>query len=141
MAYTTQAKIATLIRDDELLRLTDEDGSGEVEATVVDAAIEAADLEIDAYLGERFSLPLSPVPSILSILSAKMAVYNLYLNAAEGPPEQWKNEHENALKLLAKVAKGELSLGVSDPDAAGAGTPVEIASSDRIFSRDKMKGF
>jgi phage gp36-like protein len=43
--------------------------------------------------------------------------------------------------FLKMVAKGEIDLGAATPAPNTTGHSVEIESSERIFSRDKMSGF
>jgi phage gp36-like protein len=141
MAYSDQTTIARFISYDELLRLTDREGAGQINPTVVDGAVQAADMEIDAYIGERHQLPLAIVPPVVAAISAKLAIYHLYLAAPGGPPAHWADAQRSQIRLLEQIAKGTISLGEGDPDAAGAGTPVDIESSDQLFSRDTLKGF
>lgn len=136
--YTTLERIRKVISEEELIRLTDDTGSGAVDTDVVDHAIESAGDEIDAYLG-RYSLPLNPVPGILAKLADDLAVFNLY-SRHDLPPEHRQKRYDNSIALLKKIDKGELTLGAADPQDGNVDKP-EISGSERIFSREKLKGY
>ncbi len=138
--YATLSDIQQRLSDDELIRLTDDQDSGGIDTVIVAAAIETASVEIDSWLGERYTLPLNPVPGIVGHLASDLTIYNLYARNHEGPTEHWQKRYENATAMLARIAHGKISLGVGDP-AGGAGGEAIISSSGRIFSRDSMKGF
>ena len=141
MSYCTIDDIKKQVFEDELIRLTDEAGTGEIDTTKVDTAIETAEVEIDAYLGEQYTLPLSPVPPIVTKLAVDLAIRNLYLLGPGGVPKSREDQAANAVRLLEKIAGGKLTLGANDPQAGGFDHQVTITSSPRIFSREKMKGF
>lgn len=144
MAYITVAVVASRISERELIRLTDEKGLGVVVESVVDVAIETAEIEVDAYLGSRYSLPLDPVPAIATKLCCDLAIYNLYVNSPSGVPEDRQTQASTARAMLEKIAAGKLDIMPTHAPADG-----EDATSDefviegpaRVFSRDKMGGF
>lgn len=137
--YATVDDLKKQLPEDLLIQLTDDAGNGIIDTTVTDNALEAADVEIDGYLGERYTLPLSPVPNIINKQAVDVAIYNLYARR-QGPPDHWQSRYNNVIRFLEKVVKGDISLGAGDPEA-GLADNVEVSSSDRIFSRDTLKGF
>jgi len=141
MAYSTQSDILEQLDEDTLIQLTDDADTGAVDTSVVDRAIADADAEIDSYCGVRYSVPFTTVPDRVRKLSVDIAIYNLYARR-KGSPEHRKERYDNAIRFLKDVAKNQASLGKDDPDAPplDAHQP-EITQSDRIFTRDKMKGF
>jgi phage gp36-like protein len=137
--YTTLAELKKKVTQDELLRLTDDLETGAIDEAVVDSAIVSAGAEIDSYLGERYTLPLSPVPSFVSHLANDISIFNLYARSHEGPTDHWQKRYENAGRLLERIVSGEINLGIDDPskddDAA------RIVGPARLFSRDSMRGY
>jgi len=138
--YSTQADILKQISEAELIQLTNDT----VGATTIDDVNEAkarldADEEIDSYLRKRYSLPLDPVPSRLNKLSVDIALYNLY-GRRQRTPEDVRIRYKDAIAFLKAVADGTASLGEDTPGTP-AGTPVNITSEDRIFSRSKLSDF
>ena len=134
MAYITQAQLVDRFGVDELIRLTDRDGSaGAVVTAVLDAAIADAGSEADAYVGARYLLPLSPVPDVLVRVVADLVRYRLYDEAAT---EQVRKRYEDAVRFLSALAKGAISIGVLPSGAAPAasGEP-QMQSGGRVFGR------
>ncbi|MBW1666848.1 MAG: DUF1320 domain-containing protein [Deltaproteobacteria bacterium] len=115
MAYCTKADILKMLPYSQLIRLTDDEGTGAVNDERVTEAIESAAEEIDTYLGARYDLPLSSAPPILGKLNVDMAVYNLYSRVKEQMPEIRKDRYQNAVRFLEKLARGEVSIGSQPP--------------------------
>jgi phage gp36-like protein len=138
MSYATLADLLLKLEERELVQLTDDADLGVVNTGVVDAALEAADVEIDGYLGSKYTLPLAVVPGVIKIFAADIAIYNLFCRR-NGPPEHWVRTYSNHIHFFTKVAGGEITLGQSAPDAGSNG--VQVSSAERIFSRDSLKGF
>ncbi len=137
--YATLDDLKKQLPEDILIQLTDDAGNGIIDTTVTDNALESADVEIDGYLGERYTLPLDPVPSIIIKQAVDIAIYNLYARR-QGPPDHWLKRYNNVIRFLERVAVGDISLGANDPDGATEDNAI-VSSSDRIFSRDTLKGF
>jgi len=105
---------------------------------VVDEAINRADGEIDAYLGTRYALPLTPAPDQVKGLSIDMALYHLYSRRSVAPPVR-RQKYEAALSFLKQVAAGEAVVeGASCLLPETAQVESEFASAPRIFSRDSQ---
>lgn len=141
MSYATLTDIRKQIFEDELIRLTDEDRTNTVDEVKVTNAIETADVEIDAYLGEKYTLPMADAPPILTKLSVDLAIRNLYLLAPGGIPEDRDTQAKNCVRMLEKIANGSLTLGASDPQNGSTENAVTMSASPRLFSRDKLRGF
>ena len=141
MAYSEKADILEQMDEDILIQLTDDVDAGIVNDDAVTRAIADADSEIDSYCGVRYSVPFSTVPDRVRKLSVDIAIYNLYARR-KGAPEDRKTRYENAIRFLKDIAKGLATLGKDDPDGSPAeSNKPDIDQSDRIFTRDKMKGF
>jgi len=138
MAYCTQDDLLRLIPEGELAELTTEAGEVPDEA-VVAQAIAAADAEIDSYLAVRYQLPLTGTPARVKALSVDITVYRLYTRRGISPPSRREN-YEDAVKFLKDVAGGRAEIvGLAGVEAPGAASEVvEIKSSERVFSRDKL---
>lgn len=140
MSYATIDDIRTQIREAELIGLTDEENSGETVEATVTAALDAASVEIDGYLGGRYSLPLAVVPEILGKLCVDIAIYNLYA-LGDGAPPNRKDRYDNAVRFLRSIAKGEITLGADDPAGSGSADTPATASGDAVFSPDTLAGY
>jgi phage gp36-like protein len=132
MAYSTLEDILEQVSQEELVRLTDDSGSGTVDEAVVARAIADADSELDAYLGERYSLPLTPVPPLARKLSVDIALYNLYSRRL-APPEARQRRYEEARGLLREAARGEVRLSSAE-DAQTDLPEATTTASERLFT-------
>ena len=138
MAYATRTDIDKRITQAELVRLTDESDSGIVDEAKVEAALEAADLEIDSYLAgnPRYKLPLVVVPPLLPSLAVDLALWNLYSIAdADGMPKTRTERRQAAVDILKRLADGSLTLGAAEPASQ---TP-SFSGGDRLFTRTTMR--
>ena len=110
MNYCTTNDLIDRFGESELIALSDRDNTGSVDAQVVSAAIADASALIDGYLGGRYALPLSVIPSVLPKLCGDIARFNLYDNAV---PDVVQKRYDAAINFLKSVGKGEVRLGLS----------------------------
>lgn len=141
MMYCTLADIQGQLRDDVIISLTDDEGTGEINMNNVDAAIGNAGNEINGYVQMQYPLPLSPVPPIVKTLATNMAIYNLFSRRGFDESTADKvivDRYKNAIRFLEKLASGQVKLGT---DAPKPNSTVQFQTGDRKFSRESMKGF
>lgn len=136
MTYAVQADMVTALGTDELVQLTDraDPAVGAIDAAVLTRALEAADGEIDSYLGARYTLPLSSVPVILRDAAIDIARYRLH---DRGMPDLVTENYKHRIAWLRDVAAGRASVGLA-PEALtpnSAGLP-EMTSGGRVFARE-----
>lgn len=132
--YATQADMVARFSLVELIQLTDRDHTAsEVDADVLERALADADAEVDARLQARYALPLASVPRLLVNIACDITRYRLMDDRAT---DQVTRRYDDAIKLLDRIAKGQLSLGL---DAAATATPVvdgpAYTAAPRVFSR------
>lgn len=141
MAYSTQTDILHQLDERTLIQLTDDEGLGEIDTTVLARAIADADATIDAYLQGRYEVPLSSVPAKIRQISVDLALYHLFSRKDDTAPETRRGRYQDALRFLEQVASGRIRLGA--PTLAAETTPdaADLEASDRLFKRDRMKGF
>lgn len=140
MAYCTESDLLSLIPQKELAELTTDSGDLP-DSQVVTEAIDRADAEIDAYLGSRYTLPLTPVPDQVKGLSMDMALYHLYSRRSVAPPVR-RQKYEAALSLLKQIAAGEAVVeGASELLTESAQVESEFSSATRIFSRTTQENW
>lgn len=138
MAYSTQSDLLEQIPESGLIELTDDAGSGEIDASVVARAIADADAEIDGYCAARYPLPFSPVPVMIRKISVDIAIYNLYSRRDLAIPDERQKRYDNAIRFLKDVSKGFVTLGADTPaDDNDSGPEATTKKSDRIFTRGK----
>ncbi len=143
MAYSTFDDMRKEIPEAVIAQLTDDANGATVDPAKVDEAIAAADAEIDPYLGVRFGVPLpAPIPSVIKKISTSIAIYNLYSRRQEEMPQTRRDRYKDSIHLLEKIADGSVSIGqVPAPAETENQRSVDMDAAERVFSRDKMKGF
>lgn len=139
MAYAVQQDITDRYGEAFLTTLADRNGDGIVDAAAVSKALADASTEIDSYLAARYPLPLAVVPEVLTRLAVDIAVYRLGYAPGAGADESKRERYEDAVALLRDLSKGTASLGIESP-APSVGGVVTVAGSERLFTRDTMKG-
>lgn len=141
--YCTLDDLKKLVPEDVLVQLTDDENLGEVDTARVNEAITQADAEIDGYLGGRYAVPLTSVPDMVKKLSIDIALYNLYSRTVSEMPSLRGDRYCSAVRQLEGIAKGIITLGVSEMPSAPTDSGAETNKNDdgNVFSRDSMKGF
>lgn len=148
LASTAHAPVVDAVLLDRRLRGQDLDdySAAEIEAVEgvvarITEAVAEATSRIDGFLGQRgYALPLAPVPPLVAGWCRDIT---RYLLSGERPTDDRSDPvlrgYRDAMRLLEQLAAGKFSLGAQDPMAAGqVEAAVEIASRDRIFTRDSL---
>lgn len=137
MAYCTQDDLIKMISQEELAALTAESGETP-DSLVVAEAITQADAEIDAYLGTRYALPLTPAPPQVKGLSVDMTIYHLYSRRSVAPSVR-RQRYEAAVSFLKQVAAGHVVLeGASGLLPESEQVESQFAGPSRVFSRNTL---
>ncbi len=125
MSYATVTDLVARFGEAELIGITDRaDPPAEaVDADVADAAIADAVGEIDAYLGVRYALPVSPVPAHLVAVTCDIARYRLHGSRVT---DEVRQRYEDGLRWLKDVAQGRALL-VGAPAATNGATSAALA--------------
>lgn len=145
MAYCAKADIEKHLKQDVLVELTDDTGTGAVNDSVVTACIAAADALIDGYLRGRYTVPLSTVPALVNEISVNLAIYELFNRTkAMLVTEQIEKNRTFYIELLEDIGKGTVTLDVVDQ--AGQAVTTSFAASnktaaDRVFTSDLLGAY
>lgn len=139
--YATSQNLIDRFGQAELVQLTDRaiPATGVIDDTVLNRALADADAEINGYLIGQYQLPLATVPANLELLACDIARYKLYDDRAT---EHVAKRYDDAVKYLARVGKGELSLALdaTNQPAPAAGGP-KVDGPARTFSRDTLADY
>ncbi len=141
MPYATQQDLVDRFSEKELVQITNFDdlAATTINATRLQRALDDADAEIDARLQARYALPLASVPRLLVNAACDIARYRLYDDRAT---DQVTRRYEDAIKLLDRIGRGELQLGLdplqqATPSSAGA----HVQAVPRTFGRDLLSDY
>ena len=112
---------------------------------LAEEAITDADAEIDGYLAKRYSLPFTETPKVLNKFSKDISLYNLASRKGVDENDREKTyltRYKAAIAFLTKVAEGLIDIGVSGISKESLSkTGFSMKSSDRLFTRNSMKGW
>jgi len=143
MPYCSYADLKKAFGDAELIQLTDRQNAGVVDDAVLDAAIDAADAEINQRLRAKgWTVPLATSSTDLTRIAANITRFLLHVDVA---PEPVKEAFEREIKKLDNYVKGlvDLDLGSPATTAASGVGDVEFTktSADRVFTRERLADF
>jgi len=151
MSYASATDMITRYPNRDLVQLTNEDpAQTTVNTLTLDQALTDASAEIDGYLQSRFTLPLTEPPAVLPRLACDIAMYRLQSLRPLHDVADARKRYEDAVELLVRVARGEVTLGLAADNAApaAAGSAVTQAGGDpsgalpaRVFDRGSLKGY
>ena len=130
--YATAVAMQRKFGERELIQLTDTEQPYQnvINMEKLNAAMQEANSEIDAYAGSRYALPLHIIPPFLVEIGCNLARYYAVTgDLSENDPI--KNRYESSIKTLTKISKGELTLGSSP---AGESKPVQTSSNNVVFA-------
>lgn len=138
MAYIDYNKLTQYIDEKELINLTDDENIGMVEQSKIDEAINSATNEINSYLQDKYTIPLSPPPKLIIDICADITIYNLYKRRMRlNMPESIINIYNDAIDKLEKIRKGMIVLNISQTESSGF-IKINKTENDRIFNKDLL---
>jgi phage gp36-like protein len=144
MSYAIANDMIARYPNRDLVQLTNEDPTATiVNSTVLEQALNDASAEIDGYLEGRFALPMSQPPAVLSRLACDIAMYRLQSLRPLHDLADARKRYEDAIGFLLEAAKGTVTLGLSSSNeepATGSGATT-VEGPERVFDRNKLKGF
>ncbi|SDB03970.1 Protein of unknown function [Desulfonatronum thiosulfatophilum] len=105
-------------------------------------AISQADREIDGHVGLVRAVPLAAPPGLVSNMSARLAIANLFNRRPHIDPGPWRDVQAGIRRTLDKIGEGKLSLGAepgktSQPEAQG----VDVIAPARIFGPGEWRRY
>ena len=141
MAYSELPDLLIQISEKDLVGLTDDANTGTINKDTVTATTVKADAIIDSFMAAKYSVPLSPVPTITTHHSVIITLQLLYARRS-GSPEHIQTLYDNTMMFLQAIGEGTLTLGDNDPDGDRTDdvTPVFVLT-NRLLTRAKMNGF
>lgn len=109
-AYTDITAVQGQIRANELIQLTDDNKTGQIDTTILNAVIASASGVIDSKVASMYGeqLPFNPIPSSVASMALTITCYQLYRRAMI-PDEKNKfyESYAEIMEFLNKVNKGE----------------------------------
>lgn len=157
LAQVATPERSAIVADDlmeAVLRAGDLAGFDPADVAVATAALEHieealrnADGVIDGYLRMRkprpYTVPLDPVPEIVSVWGRWIARYLLHKDRVDTREETDPiiRDYRTAIRFLEQVRDGKFSLGADDPLAPPSSGAPEAIGAERQFTMRTLKDF
>jgi len=140
MAYCTESELFKAVPEDNIIQLTDDENTGNINSDRVTEAILKADAIIDSYLRAQYTVPLTTVPELINNISVDLAVYFLYKRRRETEIDDGiRLRYTDAIALLKDINSGKLKLDITDAFATSGGIYYgNKASTDKIYTEDEL---
>lgn len=140
-SYATTSDMLARFDQAELIQLTDDEATGALNVGRLTTALAQADNLIDAAVGAYYRRidAVAPVPPLLTDLACDIAHFKLYRRATA--PDGVAKAYDKAIQTLRDLAKGVLKLDLGEETFAERDGQVLVQSSERLLSRESMKGF
>lgn len=137
--YATKQDMIDRFGEEQMVEVTDRASppSGEIDDSVLDAALNDASATIDSYIARRYKLPLASVPAVLKGRCMTIAWYNLQRGHHT---EELRADYTDAIEFLRQLSTGAALLDVEGTEPVSAHAQARAISSGRTFSRKKGKG-
>ena len=140
MTYATRSDMIDSYGELQLIQLTDraEPPAGLIDDQVLGKAFAYADSTIDGYLRAQYLLPLTATHPMLNGIAQDITWWRLHRE----PTDEVRKRYEAAIATLKQISTGVIRLpDESGGEPAGRGDTIAVASQERLFSRDRMRGF
>lgn len=146
MAYAVEADLTKYFGEEQLLIAADRDADGTADTDVISTALEAAEDEIDSYVGVRYDIPLTSVPGVLKRICCDLAMYHMSVDQ-QSMTEGKEKKYNDAIAWLTKLATGKVTLGAEESDnnesvndVAEVSEVTSTNTSSRLFTRSSLSG-
>jgi phage gp36-like protein len=145
MGYIGNADIEQRLGHGVYVQLTDDDGTGSANESIVSEARLGAEGEVDSYLGRRYAVPVDvgehpELADALKSVALDLAEYRLHARRGTAPAEV-KSKCEAAVRWLQRVAAGEAVLPSAEEMAVNpaVGFAGQAIGSERVLTREEME--
>ncbi len=136
VSYASLAQLQTRYSERELRLISDPDAQA-IDAARIAAALTDASDEIDTYLRARYVLPLVDSVRLLALAApaalvrccCDIAVYRLQTLRPGDDIKDARQRYDDVLKLLGRMASGDVALADAKLKAGVAGLPETLSSS------------
>ena len=142
MAYATQTDMIDRYGERLLINLTDREDAptGAIDSVALCKALDDATAEIDSYIGRRYVVPLTEVPSTVVTITCILAIWALH---TYDPDPKIEKDWKAALARLRDIAEGRMAIpgaaGVEPATTGGGGA--RTTDRERPFTEQSLKSF
>ena len=135
MGLVNKEDFYTIIDLISLDELTDNDDD------LLNNAIDNAISFVGNFIRGNYKMPDENLHQILKSIVIDIVLYNLHAKiAGKDIPEIRHKRYDNSIKLLEKISKGEIKIGLSKSEQTENVFRPEWISNKRIFPEDRSEG-
>ncbi|HYD12731.1 MAG TPA: phage protein Gp36 family protein [Allosphingosinicella sp.] len=122
----------------EVVLMTDAAGDGRIDRDYLITALAAVQALADAWISNRYQVPLADAPAVVKVAIADMARARLY---PRGAPEGVDGNAKAAQRILEQIGSGKLPLPGLDATAeAPSSAPIAVSAGQRQYP-DGLKDY
>ncbi len=138
--FATIADMQARIAARDLVELTDDAATGTMDVARVEQALAQADNEINSYVAAYYKRidASTPVPPLLTDLACDIAYYRLFRIGS--PTERAEKLYAAAIAKLRDISRGVAKIDQGEKTFEERPAQILVDSSDRLFTRDSMRG-
>lgn len=137
MAYVSVADLVTRYGEAYVTASCDRDQDGAADTSALETALEEASARIDAFVGARYPVPVSPVPAVLASVCGDIGIYLASTDPLSLTDDK-RARYDDAIRFLRDVSRGDATLG-SEADLPPT-NKIVYSCGDRVFTRTLMDG-
>jgi len=142
MAYITETEIKKILPESELILLTDDTGSGSVDAANLSQCIADSEAIINSYLRNQHPVPLvAPVDAMVIKIDIELTIFHLN-KRRDTVSESGRAYYDDNVKLLDKISNGKIT--ILSPDsfkASGSRVQTNKVSTDKVYTKTETDKF
>lgn len=97
-------------------------GSEDLQVASADVSsifIRDAESLVDAYLTNRYTVPLSVVPSYITMVTADIAIFNMLFEHLPKVPDFFQPRYDRAISLLTAISSGTIGVASASVPTTG----------------------
>ncbi len=137
--FATLADMQARFEERDLVQLTDEAGTGEIDTARVDAALTRADAMITGYVARRHkNVALLAGNQLLADIACDLTFHELWRSDR---PDHVKDRHKDAMKRLADISAGTIVLDGGQEIAEPRPDAIMFPGQPNTFGRDSLTSF
>ena len=137
--FATLADMQARFEERDLIELTDEAGTGDIDVARVDASLTRSDAIITGYVARRHKdVALFAGNQLLKDIACDIALHDLWRSDA---PDRVKDRHKDAMKRLSDISSGALVLDGGQEVAEPRPDAILFPGRTNTFGRDSLTSF
>ena len=136
--YITEALLEARVGENMLAKMVQQPSGSTAYSAAVTDVIERAEGQVDAYLSERFTVPVTST-GLMEEVSLSIAEWELYRRGQGNVPMKVKDSYDYAITTLKAIRDGEMGTGASTTPSSSGGVGLETDGATGLFDATSME--